>query len=161
MTIQFELNGTRVETHADQRETLRDVLRDELDQKGVKVGCLSGRCGVCTVLVDGVAVKSCIYLANKADGKSVTTIHGLTDGDGGLHEVQESFDENFAYQCGYCTPGFIMTAVGFLENDVDDGRDVTRDEIRQAMKGTLCRCTGYVKIVDAVEQVANRDSEPT
>jgi len=104
---------------------------------------------VCTVHVDGEAAKSCLVLAGKVDGKSVTTVEGFSDGDG-LREIQVALDEHFGLQCGYCTPGFVMSAADYL----DDGPEPDREEIKSAIKGNLCRCTGYVKIIDAIEDVA-------
>lgn len=148
--IEFELNGRTVQTDVSPDTPLRDVLRDELDQLDVKEGCLSGRCGVCTVHLNDSPVKSCLIMAGKADGASIRTIEGLADGDE-LHEVQEAFEDHFATQCGYCTPGFIMAAAPFVES----ADDPTRDEVKDAIKGNVCRCTGYEKIVDAVEDVAS------
>ena len=147
--IEFELNGRPVRVAVSPTTPLRDVLREELGQLDVKDGCLSGRCGVCTVHLDGHAVKSCLVLAGKADGESVTTVEGVSD-DGALSDVQEAFVDHFASQCGYCTPGFVMTATEYLEDDPDPDRDAIRD----ALKGNVCRCTGYEKILDAVEDVA-------
>lgn len=149
MMVEFELNGEQVSADVDPTEPLREVLRREFDMTGVKSGCMSGRCGVCTVHVDGDATKSCLVLAGKVDGKSVTTVEGLSDGED-LHEVQEALDEHFGLQCGYCTPGFVMSAAAYL----DDDPDPDRTEIKSALKGNLCRCTGYVKILDAIEDLA-------
>lgn len=153
MKLAFELNGKAVTADVDPSEPLRDVLRREFDCTGVKSGCLSGRCGVCSVHVDGEAVKSCLVLAGKVDGKSVTTIEGLAP-EGKLTPLQAAFDEHFGLQCGYCTPGFVMTASAALDED----RDPDREEIKSAIKGNLCRCTGYVKIVDAIEAVTVEDA---
>lgn len=153
MTIEFELNGEQVTTDVSPDTPLREVLREEFGKTGVKVGCLSGRCGVCTIHIDGQAAKSCLVLAGKADGKEVTTIEGIAE-DGQLHEVQEAFVDNFSAQCGYCTPGFIMSAVEYTEN----GGSADRDEIKAGLKGNLCRCTGYKKILDAVESVAQEET---
>jgi len=154
MNIQFELNGEQVSADVDPTEPLREVLRQEFDLTGVKSGCLSGRCGVCTVHVEDNVAKSCLVLAGKVDGKSVTTIEGLNNGDD-LHDVQVALDEHFGLQCGYCTPGFVMSAADYL----DDDPDPDRDKIKTAIKGNLCRCTGYVKILDAIESVATERSE--
>jgi aerobic-type carbon monoxide dehydrogenase small subunit (CoxS/CutS family) len=148
--IEFELNGTTVQTDVSPDTPLRDVLRDELDQLDVKEGCLSGRCGVCTVHLNGESVKSCLVMAGKADGETVTTVAGVGE-DGQFNEVQEAFVDHFAAQCGYCTPGFVMSATEYVEENPDPDRD----EIRDALKGNLCRCTGYEKIIDAVEDVAS------
>lgn len=152
MTIEFELNGEQVTTDVSPDTPLREVLREEFGKTGVKVGCLSGRCGVCTVHIDGQTAKSCLVLAGKVDGKEVTTVEGIAE-DGQLHEVQEAFIDNFSSQCGYCTPGFVMSAVEYTEN----GGSADRDEIKAGLKGNLCRCTGYVKIIDAVESVAQEE----
>lgn len=149
MKLEFELNGDNVFVDVDPSRPLREVLREEFELTSVKVGCESGRCGVCTILLDGEAVKSCLVLASKADGRSVTTVDGLSE-NGHLHEVQEAFKDNFASQCGYCTPGFVMSSVAYLEGDSDPDRD----EIAHALKGNVCRCTGYEKILDAVESLA-------
>lgn len=155
MKVSFELNGEPVAADVRPDAPLREVLRDEFGLTGVKVGCLSGRCGVCTVHLDGRAVKSCLVMAGKADGREVTTVAGLAD-DGDLHDVQRAFADGFAAQCGYCTPGFVMAAAEYLDDDPDPDRDA----IRHALKGNVCRCTGYTKIVDAVEAVA-RDRADT
>lgn len=148
--IEFELNGERVTASVDPTTPLREVLREHFDLTGTKAACQSGRCGVCTVHVDDTPVKSCLVMAGKVDGASVQTIEGLAP-DGELHEVQEAFEEHFASQCGYCTPGFIMAAVPFVES----AENPTRDEVKDAIKGNVCRCTGYEKIIDAVEDAAS------
>lgn len=154
--IEFELNGRTVRTDISPDTPLRDVLRDELDQLDVKEGCLSGRCGVCTVHLNGKSVKACLVMSGKVDGETVTTVAGVAE-NGGLSEVQEAFVDHFAAQCGYCTPGFVMSATEYLEDDPDPDRD----KIRDALKGTICRCTGYEKIIDAVEEVAAKKSVGT
>lgn len=150
--IEFELNGRTVQTDVSPDTPLRDVLRDELSQLDVKEGCLSGRCGVCTVHLNGKSVKSCLVMAGKVDGETVTTVEGIGE-NGSLNDVQEAFVDHFASQCGYCTPGFVMSATEYLDEDPDPDRD----EIRDALKGNICRCTGYEKIIDAVEDVATDD----
>lgn len=152
--IEFELNGSTVRADVAPDTPLRDVLRDELDQLDVKEGCLSGRCGVCTVHLNGKSVKSCLVMAGKVDGETVTTVAGVSDA-GEFNDVQEAFVDHFASQCGYCTPGFVMSATEYLEEDPDPDRD----EIRDALKGNICRCTGYEKIIDAVEAVAVDEQE--
>lgn len=153
MNIEFELNGRDVATNVPADLPLRDVLREEFGRTDVKSGCLSGRCGVCTVRLDGQAVKSCLTMAGKADGAEVTTVAGVADGDE-LHPVQEAFVDHFAIQCGYCTPGFVMSTLDYVEGDPTGDRD----EIKAALKGNLCRCTGYEKILDAVQAaVADED----
>lgn len=149
-SIHFELDESSVRTEANPDQSLRDLLRDEFGKLGVKSGCLTGKCGVCTIHMDGVAVKSCLIMAAKADGATITTIEGLSGEEAELHEVQQAFIEHFASQCGYCTPGFVMSAAEYVE----EAENPTREEIRQAMKGNLCRCTGYKKIIDAVEAVS-------
>jgi carbon-monoxide dehydrogenase small subunit len=124
---------------------LADVLREELNLTGVKIGCGEGNCGTCTVILDGKAIKSCLMLAHNAKGKEIVTIEGLT-GDGGLHPLQKAFIEHFAVQCGFCTPGMILAAKTLL----DENPNPTEEEVREALSGNLCRCTGYVKIVEAV-----------
>lgn len=149
MKVSFELDGeeTTVETSPDR--PLRDLLRAECGAKSVKSGCDSGRCGSCTVLLDGEAVKSCLVLAGKVDGRSVTTVEGFEEGTLG-REVQDAFEEHFAVQCGYCSPGFVLSALDYL----DDDPSADREDIRSALTGNVCRCTGYEKILDAVEAVA-------
>ena len=152
---EFELtiNGETHKVDVEPGEVLRDVLREELHLTGTKEGCDTGKCGVCTVLVDGEPVKSCLLLAHQARGSEITTIEGLSDDDD-LHPVQQSFVDNFASQCGYCIPGMIMTSVGLLQDD----DDLDREEIRHKIEGNNCRCTGYRKIVDAIEAVASNET---
>lgn len=143
--LKLRVNGQPYELLIKPKTLLVDVLRDELDLTGTKVGCQSGYCGVCTVILDGKLVKSCSVLALQANGKEVITIEGLADGDK-LHPIQQAFIDHFAVQCGYCTPGMILAAKALL----DWNPDPTEDEVREALHGNLCRCTGYVKIMDAV-----------
>ena len=150
-TVALEINGVRREVQVEPRTLLVDFLRDQLDLTGTKVGCDTSQCGSCTVHLDGKAVKSCTVLAAQADGGSVTTIEGLA-ADGRLHPVQEAFWEKHGLQCGFCTPGMIMTVVDLLDR-VGDPSD---DEIRHALEGNLCRCTGYENIVRAVREAASR-----
>lgn len=154
MKVSFELDGEDVSADVDPQRPLREVLREEFDRTGVKVGCLSGRCGVCTIHLDGKAVKSCLIPAAKAEGKTVRTVEDLGS-ESRLHDVQRAFVDNFASQCGYCTPGFVMTAADFVDNE--GGGD--REEIKHALKGNVCRCTGYEKIIDAVESVSGTGSD--
>ena len=144
--IKLKVNGIDEEVMIEPWWTLAQVLRDELHLTGTKISCEEGDCGSCTVLVDGKAVRSCIYLAMKARGKDILTIEGLREKDGKLHPLQESFLEHFAVQCGYCTPGMILTAKSLL----DENPDASEEEIRAGLSGNLCRCTGYIKIVEAV-----------
>ena len=149
--IKLRVNGVEEEVVIEPQWNLAHVLREELSLTGTKIGCGTGECGACTVLVDGKAVKSCLYLAMKARGKDILTIEGLGDENGGLHPLQEAFIEHFAVQCGYCTPGMIMAAKAFL----DETPDPAEEHVKRVLDGNLCRCTGYVKIVEAV--LAARD----
>ncbi len=147
----LEINNETYRVEADAYEPLRDVIRSETGLTGTKSSCDSGVCGVCTVLLDGDATKSCLVPVCKAEEKSITTIEGLGEGDG-LSDVQQAFVDTFASQCGYCIPGFVMSATAMLEENPDP----TTEEIRKGLSGNICRCTGYVKIIDAVKQVANK-----
>lgn len=146
--IHFTVNGKKVELAVDERESLLDTLRNHLDLTSVKKGCEVGECGACTVLVDGEAIDSCIYLAMWADGKSVLTVEGLKGENGELSPIQKAFIEEAAVQCGFCTPGIIMSAVEI----VGSGKRYTKDELRKLISGHLCRCTGYENILKAVER---------
>ncbi|MFC6718965.1 (2Fe-2S)-binding protein [Natrialbaceae archaeon GCM10025810] len=145
--ITLTVNGTEETLEVEPRTLLVHALRDHLDYTGSKVGCESSLCGACTVHVDGMAVKSCTMLAVRADGADVTTVEGLADGDE-LHPLQRAFREEHGLQCGYCTPGMMLTALSLLEENPDP----TRTEIRNALKGNVCRCTGYHNIVDAIQR---------
>ena len=149
--IQVEVNGTAREAEVDSRLLLVHFLRDRLQLTGTHVGCDTTHCGACTVLLDGTPVKSCTLLAVQANGRAVTTVEGL-ERDGKLHPVQEGFWEMHGLQCGYCTPGMMMTSYALLQRN----RDPTDLEIRQAISGNLCRCTGYVNIVKAVHYAAEK-----
>ena len=144
--LHITVNGDEYELLVSTHRTLLEVIRDEIGLTGTKNGCGAGECGACTVLLDGEPANSCLVLAHEADGREVTTIEGLARGDV-LHPVQEAFVEQGAIQCGFCTPGMVLTAKALLDRNPDP----TREEILSGMKGNLCRCTGYVKIVDAVE----------
>ena len=146
--IHFTVNGKKVELAVDERESLLDTLRNRLDLTSVKKGCEVGECGACTVLVDGEAIDSCIYLAMWADGKSVMTVEGLKGENGELSPIQRAFIEEAAVQCGFCTPGIIMSAVEI----VGSGKRYTKDELRKLISGHVCRCTGYENILKAVER---------
>ena len=143
--IELKVNGELYEVFSEPWKTLLDVLREEIGLTGVKSGCEEGECGACTVLVDGKAVNSCLMLARQAQGKEIVTIEGL-EGKEGLHPLQQAFVEHFAVQCGFCTPGMMLSAKAFL----DTAPHPTEEEVRVALSGNLCRCTGYVKIVEAV-----------
>ena len=147
--IHIKVNGREQELAVDERESLLDVLRNRLGLTSVKKGCEVGECGACTVLVDGEAIDSCIYLAMWADRKSVLTVEGLKGPDGELSPIQKIFIEEAAVQCGFCTPGLIMSAVEI----VGTGKKYDRQELRKLISGHLCRCTGYVKILDAMERI--------
>lgn len=151
MHLEFVLNGeeARLETSPDRRVV--DLIREDLGLTGAKEGCGAGECGACTILVDGEARLSCLMLAAQLDGRRVTTIEGLASA-GTLHPVQEAFIGHGAVQCGFCTPGMVLSAVHLLERNPEP----TRDEIREGLAGNLCRCTGYVKIVDAVEAASRK-----
>ncbi|MFC6764343.1 (2Fe-2S)-binding protein [Natrinema soli] len=149
--ISITVNGEQHELTVEPRTLLVSALRDELGYTGANVGCETGRCGACTVRVDGETIKSCTRLAVQADGSEIETVEGLSD-NGDLTTLQEQFQEQHGLQCGYCTPGMLMTADTFLrEND-----NPTREEIREAIEGNLCRCTGYQNIVDAIEATADQ-----
>ena len=145
--IRLTVNGQPRTADVPVRRTLADFLRDDLGLTGTHLGCEHGVCGSCTVLVDGQAVRSCLMLAVQADGAEVLTIEGLAGADGSLHPIQQAFMETHAFQCGFCTPGFVMTVYDLLTSQPD----VPREEIRPALSGNLCRCTGYQSIVAGVE----------
>jgi len=147
--ISFILNGSPVVVETDAARRAVDVLREDLGLTGVKEGCGSGECGACSILVDDVVKLSCIMTAAQLEGRKVVTIEGVGR-DGELHPVQRSFVECGAIQCGFCTPGMVIAAVGFLKENPDP----TREEIRAGLSGNICRCTGYEKIIDAVEDAA-------
>ena len=147
--IGVTVNGTRHEAEVEPRQLLVYFLREQLGLHGTNVGCDTTTCGSCTVLLDGRSVKSCTVLAVQADGREVTTIEGIAQ-NGNLHPLQQAFHENHALQCGYCTPGFIMAAISLI----DEGRTGSEEEIREGLEGNFCRCTGYVNIVKAIQEVA-------
>jgi carbon-monoxide dehydrogenase small subunit len=148
--MKLKVNGQDYETPADPWRTLLDVLRNDLGLTGTKEGCGTGSCGACTVLLNGQAVNSCLIFVGEAEGKEITTIEELSQGRT-LHPLQQAFMDEGAVQCGFCTPGVILTAKAFL----DTHPDPTEAEVRQAIAGNLCRCTGYDKIVRAVMSVAH------
>jgi aerobic-type carbon monoxide dehydrogenase small subunit (CoxS/CutS family) len=147
--IALTVNGVTYEREADARRLLVHFLRDELDLTGTHIGCDTGNCGACTVIVDGLAVKSCMLLAIQADGATVETVESLA-ADGELHPLQRAFSAHHALQCGYCTPGMLMSAKHLLDHNAEP----TENEIRKAIQGNICRCTGYVNIVDAIAAAA-------
>jgi carbon-monoxide dehydrogenase small subunit len=150
-TVRITVNGQTLEREVEARRLLVEFLREDLRLTGTHVGCDTSQCGACTVQVDGLAVKSCTMLTVQAEGKNVTTIEGIASSDGSLHPLQSAFVECHGLQCGYCTPGMIMASACLLEENPnpDDG------EIEQALQGNLCRCTGYVNIVEAVKVAAS------
>jgi carbon-monoxide dehydrogenase small subunit len=150
--IKLNVNGRGVAVMVKPTETLVDVLRDKLDLTGTKKACGLGDCGACTVLMDGKAVNSCLILAMDAQGHEITTIEGLEKKDGTLHPLQEAFVENGAVQCGFCTPGMVLSAKALL----DENPSPTEEEVRRALAGNLCRCTGYAKIVQAVLETSKK-----
>ena len=149
--VKFRVNGDSREIYVDAHRTLLEILRDELELTGVKEGCGNGNCGACTVNLDGRAVNACLMLAVEAEGHDILTVEGVAR-EGALHPIQETFIEETALQCGFCTPGFIMSAKAFLEQHPSP----TEEEIRMAVAGNLCRCTGYDKIVRAIAAAAQR-----
>jgi carbon-monoxide dehydrogenase small subunit len=163
-SVNITVNGVSYQRRAEARLLLSDFLRHEIGLTGTHVGCEHGVCGACTVLLDGESVRSCLLFAVQADGHSITTVEGLAaplssphlqtaEGkEGGLHPLQQAFWEAHGLQCGYCTPGILMTLVPFLKHNPDP----TEDEIRHALSGNLCRCTGYQHIVDAVKLAAEK-----
>jgi carbon-monoxide dehydrogenase small subunit len=151
IAISVFVNGTEVQREVEPRMLLSDFLRHSIDLTGTHVGCEHGVCGACTVLLDGQAVRSCLMLAVQANGHEITTVEGLAQGDD-LHPIQQAFWESHGLQCGFCTPGFLMTLVPFLEENPSP----TEQEIREALSGNLCRCTGYQHIVDSVALAAEK-----
>ncbi len=150
MKLQFNLNGRAIETEYEHCETLAEVLRERLNLTGTKLSCEVQVCGACTVLVDGLPVSACTLLAYEARDKKVVTIEGLAKPDGTLHPIQQAFIDEFAFQCGFCTPGMILAAKALL----DENPKPTREEIVHYMDGNICRCTGYVSIVRAIQKVS-------
>jgi len=153
--IRMKVNGSLKELAVDERESLLNTLRTRLGLTSVKMGCEVGECGACTVLVNGEAVDSCIYLTVWADGKSVLTVEGLKKNTGELSKIQQIFVDEAAVQCGFCTPGLIMSAVEI----VGEKKSYTRDELRRKISGHLCRCTGYENILNAMERVVKEVSD--
>ena len=155
--IEFVFNGNPMKMVIADHWTLLHLIREELGYTGTKEGCGSGECGACTVIVDGEAVNSCLYLAAEIDGKKLTTIEGLAAVDGTLHPIQKSFVENGGIQCGFCSPGMIMSAKALL----DKTPNAPEEEIKEAIAGNLCRCTGYVQIIDSIKAVSGHgEGEP-
>lgn len=155
--VRCTINGKYTETMVDVRASLTDMLRNDYRLTSVKKGCEVGECGACNVIIDGECFNSCIYLAVWADGKNIRTMESLLGPNGELSDIQQAFIDEGAVQCGFCTPGFIMSAVEILES----GKMYTRDELRKQLSGHLCRCTGYENIINAVEKtMKKRHGEP-
>ncbi|HEY1267619.1 MAG TPA: (2Fe-2S)-binding protein [Candidatus Binatia bacterium] len=150
-TINATINGRKVSAGAEASTSLLEFLRDTLEMKGTKLCCNTGECGACTVIFNGKPINSCVTLAADAEGAEITTIEGLADG-ANLHAVQQAFIDTGAVQCGYCTPGYIMSVAALL----DRTRKPTAEDIEEAVSGNICRCTGYAKIVDAIHLAADR-----
>ena len=148
-TIRVTINGRLYEEDVEPRQLLAHFIRENIGLTGTHVGCVVGECGACSILLDGQVVKSCLHLAVQADGREVTTIEGLAK-DGELAPIQDAFVKNYALQCGYCTPGMVMTSYALLKTNPNP----SEAEIRKALAGNLCMCTGYVQIVDAVKEAA-------
>jgi aerobic carbon-monoxide dehydrogenase small subunit len=146
--VTVEINGETYDREVEARKLLIHFIRDDLDLTGTHVGCDTGNCGACTVVLDGRTIKSCMMLAVQADGARIETVEGLA-GNGELHPLQQAFSDHHALQCGYCTPGMLMSAKHLLDNNPEP----TEHEIRKAIQGNICRCTGYVNIVEAIKSV--------
>jgi aerobic-type carbon monoxide dehydrogenase small subunit (CoxS/CutS family) len=155
-TITITVNGKKKEITIDVRQSLLEVLREKLGMIGVKQGCAVGECGACTVLIDGLPIDACIYLAVWADGRAIRTVEGESR-NAKLSKVQQAFVDEGAVQCGICTPGFIMAATAFIEKHKN--QKVSRDDIRRGLAGNLCRCTGYDTIVTAVQKCLDDDAD--
>ncbi len=145
-TVSMTVNGKQVSADAENRTLLVQYLRESLGLTGTHVGCDTSQCGACTVHIDGLPIKSCTILARQVEGKDVTTIEGLADGDT-LHPMQEAFRENHALQCGFCTPGMVMSAIGIVDRNADS---IDEKTVREELEGNFCRCTGYHNIVKAI-----------
>ena len=153
--IKLTINGREYSGHVEVRMTLADFIRGELDLTGTHLGCEHGVCGACTILFNGQAVRSCLMLAVQADGANLMTVEGLANGDE-LHPLQTAFQQNHALQCGFCTPGMLMTAYAFLR----DTPNPTEQQVREGISGNICRCTGYAPIVQAILQTSRETTDP-
>jgi aerobic carbon-monoxide dehydrogenase small subunit len=151
-TIRVTINGRLYEEDVEPRLLLSHFLRENIGLTGTHVGCVVGECGACSILLDGKVVKSCLHFAVQADGREVTTVEGLAAKDGELSPIQEAFVKHYAFQCGYCTPGMVITSHALLQRNPNP----SEEEIRKALAGNLCMCTGYVQIVDAVKEAAEK-----
>ena len=154
--ISFTFNGNPMKMVIQDHWTLLHLIREEIGYTGTKEGCGSGECGACTVIVDGDAINACLYLASEIDGKELLTIEGLAATDGTLHPIQKSFVENGGIQCGFCSPGMIMSAKALL----DKTPNAPEEDIKEAIAGNLCRCTGYIQIIDSIKAVSAHQEEP-
>ena len=152
MQVSFEVNGNNVSVDVEPRMTLADCLRHVLRLTGTHVGCEHGVCGACTILLDGEPVRSCLMLAVQAESHEISTVEGLESRDGQYHPLQQAMHDHHGLQCGYCTPGILMTMAAFLE----ENSSPSEEDVREALSGNLCRCTGYQNIVDAVMSAAKR-----
>ena len=153
--VEFTINGTNITQEVEPRILLSDFIRDYLKLTGTHVGCEHGVCGACTVLLNGEAVRSCLMLAVQANGAEITTVESLVEEDGKLHPLQQAFADQHGLQCGFCTPGFLMTLVPYLKENPNP----SEEEIREAISGNLCRCTGYSNIIKAVKQASEELSK--
>ena len=151
--VSLKVNGVRYERTVEVRRTLADFLRDDLGLTGTHLGCEHGVCGACTIIMNGRTVRSCLMFAPQADGAELLTVEGLAAPDGTLHPLQDAFWEHHALQCGFCTPGFLMTCLEFLK----ENKTATEREVREGLSGNLCRCTGYQNIVDAVLSLVGKE----
>ena len=157
--LSFHVNGTPVDIDVPESRYLATVLREDLGLTGTKIGCNEAECGICTVLVDGTPVNSCIYPAFKAQGAQVETIENLAEGET-LHPLQQAFLDHGAVQCGICTPGLIMTGKALIDEKAAAGEQVSRQDIKVALKDTYCRCTGYQSVISAIQQASGQDVSP-
>lgn len=153
MKVQFRANGRHVEVDVEPRRSLLDVLRQEAGLTGTHTGCEHGVCGCCNVIVDGNVIRSCLMFAAQAEGSQVTTVEGLAEPDGTLSPLQDAFHRHHSMQCGYCTPGILVSLTDFLAKNPN----ATRDQAREHLSGNLCRCTGYQQILDAVDDVVSNN----
>jgi carbon-monoxide dehydrogenase small subunit len=153
--VRVRVNGTEREGFVEPRRTLVDFIREDLELTGTHIGCEHGICGACTVLLDGEAVRSCLMFALQAEGSEITTIEGLEGPDGALHPLQAAFRDNHSFQCGFCTPGIMMTAAAMLGE-----KSMSPQEVRRALSGNLCRCTGYQSIVAGIVDAFGRVDTP-
>lgn len=154
--ISFILNGDHVDAWVAGHEMLLDVLRDHFGLTGAKEGCGMGECGACTVIVDGLSIDSCLFPVMEVEGRRVETVEGLTLPGGDMHPLQQAFLEHGASQCGFCTPGMVMSAKAFIDDQQQSGEKATEEVIKHEMAGNLCRCTGYYQIIEAVKSLVNK-----